>query len=212
MTTLGLSIAREERLDIITDSGEYHEALLACDEGGIIDALTEEPEARGSSAFERRREIGELVLTISGVNLSSLRPEQIPELHNAPGFHDFQNALRRAAAAIEPTNDPRAYDEQLRSEAADIVAAWQQTRFDLKAELKAALPEPIKATGVAVVTGLLAAAGASPIVIGASVGVGLAVTRVQAGVKAYRGKRQFLSQVIERQDSALQLQFPLGLR
>ena len=39
MTTLGLSIARDQQYDIVTADGEYHEALLATQEDSIFEVL-----------------------------------------------------------------------------------------------------------------------------------------------------------------------------
>ena len=97
MTTLGLSIARDEELDIVTDSGEYHEALLASDEEIIIDALLSDAKSLTAGVLDRQQALGELVFALSGINLKAIRPEHIPDLQSTPGFHDFQDALRRAA-------------------------------------------------------------------------------------------------------------------
>jgi hypothetical protein len=82
MTALGLSIARDEELDIVTDSGEYHEALLASDEGIIIDALLSDATSRTAGALDRKQALGELVFALSGINLKALRPEHIPATKN----------------------------------------------------------------------------------------------------------------------------------
>jgi len=59
MTTLGLSIAREQGLDIVTDSGEYHEALLAKREDAIFGALLEGSEAPAAEGLDRRKNVAE---------------------------------------------------------------------------------------------------------------------------------------------------------
>ena len=86
MTTLGLSIARDEDLDIVTDSGEYHEALLTSDEGVIIDALLSNANSRAAGPLDRQQALGELVFALSGIKLKAIRPEHIPGLHSTPGF------------------------------------------------------------------------------------------------------------------------------
>ena len=44
-------ITRDEELNIVTDSGEYQEALLTSDEGSIIDALLRDAHPRATGAL-----------------------------------------------------------------------------------------------------------------------------------------------------------------
>jgi len=211
MTALGLSIARDEELDIVTDSGAYHEALLTSDEGSIIDALLRDAPPHAAGPLDRQQALGELVFALSGINLKAIRPEHIPELQSTPGFREFQDALRRAAAAVDPLSSPKSYQEQLQREAAAIVKAWRDTQVSLVSELKSVLPEQAKGVAPPLITALLTGVGANPIVVGVGVGVGLFTHAARIGRRALRSRNQFLSRVEGHQDEFLRFQFPLGL-
>lgn len=211
MTTLGLSIARDEELDIVTDSGEYHEALLASDEGVILNALLGDATPVTAGALDRQQAMGQLVFALSGINLRSIRPEHIPELQGTPGFLEFQDSLRRAAAVVDPASNPKSYQEQMQREAATIVNAWRDTQLSLTSELKSVLPEQAKGVSSALLTAMLTGVGANPVALGAGVGVGLVTHAIKAGRRALKSRNQFLSRVEGRQDEFLRFQFPLGL-
>ena len=80
MTTLGLTIAREQRYDSVPADGEFHEALLGTDKDDIFEALLagRKPDAKISRP-ETKRDLGQLAITLAGVNFEALRPEDIPE-------------------------------------------------------------------------------------------------------------------------------------
>jgi hypothetical protein len=210
MTTLGLSIAREQRLDIVTDSGEYHEALIANREDAIFEALLARADASNPEGLERRRQVAEMVIALSGINLKALRPEDLPELHASPSFQVFQDQLRKAAAAVESTNNPEAFRNQLEREAGALVEAWNGTRFELAREVKEAVPDVAKplAAGLG---GMLLGAAVNPVVVGVGAAVGLLFRTVKAIRQLPEGQRQFLTHVERQQDDAIRLQFPLGL-
>jgi hypothetical protein len=212
MTVLGLSIARDEGLDIVTDSGEYHEALLTGDEGSIIDALLHDVPSHAAGALDRQQALGELVFALSGINLKALRPEHIPELQSTPGFQEFQDSLRRAAAAVDPLSSPKSHQEQMQREAATIVKAWRDTQVSLASELKSVLPEQAKGIAPTLITAMLTGVGANPVTVGVGVGVGLFTHGVKIGRRALTSRNQFLSRVEGKQDELLRFQFPLGLQ
>ncbi|HEX5369422.1 MAG TPA: hypothetical protein VFY10_08420 [Dehalococcoidia bacterium] len=211
MTTLGLSVARDEELDIVTDSGDYHEALLTSDEGAIVDALLSDAKSRVAGPLDRQQALGELVFALGGINLKAIRPEHIPGLQTTPGFHDFQDALRRAAAVVDPASSPKSYQDQVQREATAIVKAWQDTQLSLASELKSILPEQAKGVAPALVTAMLTGVGANPVALGVGVGVGLVTHAVKVGRRALKSRNQFLSKVEGQQDKLLRFQFPLGL-
>jgi hypothetical protein len=166
MTTLGLSIARDEDLDIVTDNGEYHEALLAGDEGRIVDALIRDVDSHVNGVLDRQQALGELVFALSGINLRAIRPEHIPELQTTKGFRDFQDSLRRAAAVVDPQSNPKSYQDQIQREAETIVKAWRDTQVSLTSELKTALPEQARGVSAAVITAMLTGVGTNPVAVG----------------------------------------------
>src|SRR5579862_6353238 len=75
MTTLGLSIARDQQYDIVTADGDYHEALLATKEDAIFETLLHDSiSGRTTTKAQTRHELGQLVITLSGVKFDALLP------------------------------------------------------------------------------------------------------------------------------------------
>jgi hypothetical protein len=130
-------------------------------------------QSRAAGTLDRQQALGELVFALSGINLKALRPEHIPELQSTPGFQDFQDSLRRPAAAVDPLRGPKSHQEQIEREALTIVKAWRDTQVSLASELKSVLPEQAKGIGTALITAMLTGVGANPIAVGVGVGVGL---------------------------------------
>jgi transcriptional regulator with XRE-family HTH domain len=128
-------------------------------------------------------------------NLKAIRPEDIPALQSIREFQDFQDQLRRAAAAIEPTNNPDAYEDQMRREASTIVNAWRGTHASLGDELKSAFPDVVKSASTAKIAAMLTGVAMKPLVVAATIGIGLAIRGVQAGSRALHNRHQFLTQV-----------------
>ena len=90
--------ARDSNLDIVTADGKYHEALLATDEDDIFDALLRQRRLQKLTAdSEARRDLGQLVIALAGINLKALPPDRIPELQASKRFAAFGNLLRRSA-------------------------------------------------------------------------------------------------------------------
>jgi hypothetical protein len=81
MTTIGLSIAREQALEIVTPSKAFHEALLTTEEDKIFDALLSHETQTTITAEARRYDLAQLVIVL-GINLHALRPEDIPQLQS----------------------------------------------------------------------------------------------------------------------------------
>src|SRR5262249_36323224 len=126
--------------------------LLASAEEDIIDALLRNTRSHVPGGLDRQQAVGELVFALGGINLRAVRPEHIPELQRTPGFHEFQDALRRAAAAVDLHSNPKSYQEQVEREAATIVQAWRDTHLSLGSELKSVLPEQAKGVAPALIT------------------------------------------------------------
>ena len=110
MPTLGLSIARDQRYDIVTADGDYHEALLATKEEAIFETiLNDSIGGETATKAQTRHELGQLVITLSGVKFDALLPDRIPELQASPHFQSFQRLLRTAASTIDESEDYREY-------------------------------------------------------------------------------------------------------
>jgi hypothetical protein len=211
MTVLGLSIARSDRLDIVTDTGSFHEALLANDEARVFDAVLGYPTlARQPQAI--RRDVAEMAICLAGVNLAALRPEHLIELHATKAFRDFQDLLRTTAADVELDADPREYENQLRDAAQSIVDAWGDSRRAIGREAKKALYEQ-GAAGI-VRELWLRGTGAAGTSLKAVAGIFISMVVVKATLAApnyLHGRRHLLSRVRKAEDRGLLLRYPLGL-
>ena len=139
MTTLGLGVASDQHYDIVTNSTDFHETLLATQEDEIFEALLR---SNGKQTKPRatkgqvRRDLGQLVITLTGVNYQALRAEDIPELQQSENFQEFRKLIRGRAQGIDLNDDSEAYSEQLKREAEDIVDAWHSTKSSLGSGLR----------------------------------------------------------------------------
>jgi len=211
MTVLGLSIARSDRLDIVTDTGTFHEALLANDEAHVFDAvLGYRNVARQPHSI--RRDVAEMTICLAGVNLTALQPEHLVELHSTKEFREFQDLLRLTADGIDLEADPREYEDQLQDAAESIVEAWRDSRRAVGREARKALYEQgaaamvrelwVRGTGAAG-TSLKAVAG---------IFISMAVVKTALAAPQYlRGRRHLLSRMRRAEDRGLLLRYPLGL-
>lgn len=211
MTTLGLSIADEQRYDIVTADGMYHEALLATREDEVFEALLEKKTSEPvATSAQTRQELAQLVITLTGVNYEALRPERIPELQASTRFQEFQRILRESASTIDREGGPEAYDSQLREEAQHIVSSWQDTKHDLSKDLREVL-----FGGVMLGTEALRTLMKGPEPIEAAIVGGVAVWRLVDKARQVLKRRgsphQYLTEIVDAQDTFLQLMFPLGL-
>ena len=213
MTTLGLSIAREQHYDVVTPSSEFHEALLTTKENEVFDALLSSDEPKTVPTIAQvGHDLGQLVITLTGINYEALHPEQIPELQSSQHFQKFQRLIRTSAHLIESENDAEGYRARLRSEANEIIDAWHETKSDLSKDLRDALfeatlifsAEALRVHAGAEATGLVSAGGLA---------IGLLVIKgLRLKEKRMRGSPyQFLTQVIHSENEVLRMTFPLGL-
>jgi hypothetical protein len=214
MTALGLSIAREQHYDIVTPSSKFHEVLLATREDEVFDTLLsiKKPGPIPSLA-QVRHDLGQFVITMSGINYEALRPENICELQYSKHFQRFQHLLRSSARNIDLGNERRDYEEDLKSEAEEIIAAWHATKTDISGALKDILFETgLTMSGEALKVLLkgpeitdLAVAGGVAIALLISKGMRLKEKQVQAN------PYQYLTEITKAQNETLRLTFPLGL-
>ena len=210
MTVLGLSIARESGLDIVTDTGKYHEALLATAEDRVFDALLGYPQQRPSAA-EDMRDIAELVVSLAGINLQALRPEHIAALHGSEAFRNFQYALRAAAVGIPGETDSESRRRDLKREAENIVSAWHDARRSFGREIgKVLFDQSLAAASREALSRHFEAA--TNLKVTAAVAVVMVAGRALPAAKAFlAGRRHLLSAMRRAQDKSLRLRFPLGL-
>jgi hypothetical protein len=208
MTTLGLSIAREMRYDIVTPSAEFHETLLAVEEKDIFDALLngDKPEQIPRTA-QVRNDLAQLVVSLTGINYEALQPEDIPEIQSSDNFRKFQNLVRVTARKIEADGDPEAYREQLKNEAEEIIQAWHDSRNDLSQRLRDVL------FGEAVPFEALKMLFKKPdagdlLAIGAYVVLRLFINGPWLRKE---GPYQYLTEIAQAENEYVRMTFPLGL-
>jgi hypothetical protein len=214
MTTLGLSIAREQHYDILTESAEFHEALLANQESEIFEVLLkDEPTASKPTVAQAGTDLSQLVITLAGVNYRALRPEDIPELHSSRHFGRFQNLIRKKGREITSNADPDAYASALKDEANEIVEAWHATRGDLRKDLSDTLfQQGINLAGTTA-KALFKAPDSTDLVISGSIAVAQLIYKGVRIVQKHQQARpyQYLTEITESQDKFLRLTCPLGL-
>lgn len=215
MTTLALSIASEEPYDIVTPSAEFHETLLTVNVDAIFNILLAgKRPGTAQTTSQASHDLGQMVITMSGVNFQALRPEAIPELQSSEHFGRFQNLIKTKARTFELNSEPRDYETQLRLEAGEIITAWHETKGDLSKELKDALFE----------TSLVLAGGTlksmiqkEPNMIDLAIEGGIAIALLtRKGLQLLEKKKDggpthYLSEILEAQSEVLQMTFPLGL-
>jgi hypothetical protein len=210
MTCIGLGAARERGLDIVTADGKFHEALLTTREGDVFETLLHPEGTFSPAANETRRDLGQLVIALAGVNLQALSVDRIPELQQSEKFRAFRETLRESASTIDNDVSEEVYREQLDFEAEKIVDAWRDAVNDTSKDLRKLVFESM-ALGVEAVKTLVRGPEALELCI---VG-GLGVWRIKEEARSYLRSRQksmnFLSQVHDAQSEVLRLQYPLGL-
>jgi hypothetical protein len=214
MTTLGLSIAMEQKYDIVTPSTRFHESLLTTNEDAIFDVLLRgNGPQNGPAPAQAGRDLGQLVITMTGVNFEALQPEGIPELQSSEHFGKFQNLIKTTARSFELNGDQRDYETQLKFEAEKIINAWQETKLDVSKELEDALFNE----GPIIAEPLLKSMFGAPDATGLIVAGGLAVVLLTwRGLRLAENRQrtkptQYLSEIIEAQSNVLRMTFPLGL-
>ena len=212
MTTLGLSIAREQNYDIITDSGEFHEALLGTSEDEVFAALLARgPKYDSAASDQARRDLGQAVITLTGVNFRAVRPESIPDLQASQHFKKFQQLIRTRVQAIDVQKQDM-YGIQLRAAAEEIIQSWQEARGYAWKEVKTTLLQQAPATATEAVRVYMHSLGATDIFAVAGIGIGL----LKAGSRLLKKDSKpdpyrYLTQLVASQDNFLRLSFPLGL-
>jgi hypothetical protein len=215
MTTLGLSVAREQQYDIVTPSNSFHETLLATKEDEIFDALLWAGDAAPPpTATQARFDLGQMVITLAGINYEALRPEDIPELQASQNFQNFQRLIRTKAPSIASDDDPEAYKAQLSCEAQEIIDAWRATQAGLTGALKDALFEQGLAITAGTLKTVIAGAGVqmTDLAIAGGIAVGLRMLRgVRAMKKQQHCPHQYLTEIVRSENKFLRMTFPLGI-
>lgn len=211
MTTLGLSIAREQQYDIVTADGDYHEALLATKEDAIFETLLRDAISGSTTTrAQTRHELGQLVITLSGVKFDALLPECIPELQASPRFQCFQRLLRCAASTIDEAEDQNEYQRQLRQEADQIITAWRDAKQDISKDLGEVLFEGVALGADALKTMIKGGEPAELVTLG-GLGLWRVTTKVHRLLHRRERTQHYLSDVLGAQHPVLQLMYPLGL-
>jgi len=212
MTTLGLSIAREQHYDIVTPSVRFHETLLASTPAELFDVLLGEQTAAVRTDNQVRHDLGQLVISLTGVNYQALRPEDIPELQGSTNFVKFQTVVRDAARSIVADGDLREYESGLKSEGQKIINAWHETGSHLSKAIKDALFEGTLVLSGEALKAYLKGTDTAELAISGGVAIGIFVLKARrAFEESGSNPYQYLTEIVENQNQALRLTFPLGL-
>jgi hypothetical protein len=210
MTTIGLSIAREQELEIVTPSKTFHETLLTTEEDKIFDALLSHENHTPITAETRRYDLAQLVIVL-GINLHALRPEDIPQLQASAHLQAFQQLIRTTAMSIPRYGHVEDYADTLKGKAEEIVNAWHKTQADLPGTLRKLF-----------VAGLFGgSAEAIRQLLGIQFDVAKLLIEAGVGIFAYMGTQaidhpdtapyQYLTQLQQAENPIIRGTFPLGI-
>jgi hypothetical protein len=209
MTCIGLGVARERGLDIVTADGRFHEALVTTREEDVFETLLHPQDPLAPTANETRRELGQLVIALAGVNLKALPVERIPELQGSKKFKVFRETLRESASTIDRDASDEEYSEQLTLKAKKIVDSWRDAVNDTNTDLRKLVLQ-----GLAFGAEAVKALNKTPSAFELCAAGGIGIWRVYEETRKYRrsqSRMNFLSQVQDAQSEVLRLQYPLGL-
>ncbi len=214
MTTLGLSIAREQQFDIVTPSAEFHEALLSTKEDAVFGTLLSADEPRPvPTSSQASHDLGQLVIALTGINYQTLQPEDIPELQASKHFRRFQHLIQTTARSIDRDDDPRGYRQQLRTEAREIIDAWNEAKSGLSRDLKEMLFESALILSGEGLRALIKGPAVSALAVSGGVAIGLLISKGQHLRERHdrASPYQYLTEVTQAQNEILRMTFPLGL-
>lgn len=207
MTTIGLSIAKAERLDVVTPSRRFHETLLATEEEDVFERLLTGKRARRVPLQQARHDLGELVIAL-GTNLQALPAEAIPDLQQSDRFIAFQKLIRQTAAVVNREGDSRDYRRELEQEAHDLIDAWRDSKRTFSRGVRQSVFEQGARTAV---LAKVAATGHA-VAAGAGLSIFLVAQKVRQLRKTHGGDPlHYLTQVRAATDKGMLLRFPLGL-
>ena len=209
MTTLGLSIAKEQDYDIVTPSAEFHERLLATREDRIFDALLAETPTQDPTATQARNDLGQLVIAMAGVNLNALDVESIPALQESRHFRGFQKLIRARARNIERREGDGLYERDVKDTAEEIIEAWQGTRRDVSGDVGDAFFGETSTVSSEAARHVLM--GAVDVFAAGGVAVGILLSAARARGKRATGPYGYLTEVLAKENRAIRMTFPLGL-
>jgi hypothetical protein len=212
MTTLGLSIAREQQYDIVTPSARFYETLLTSNQKDLLDVLLGEQPATVATKDQVRYDLGQLVISLTGVNYQALRPEDIPELQTSKSFFKFQALIRDAAQGIVRDGDIREYESGLKTEAQKIIDAWHEIGSHLSKDIKDALFKEALTMSREALKTYLKGTDTEELIISGGIAVGVLVFKTCRMLGQRRsGPYQYLTEIVQNQNQALRMTFPLGL-
>jgi hypothetical protein len=217
MTTLGLSIANEQHYDIVTDSTDFHEKLLTTSQDEVFERILQTSADASDAAVTKRqarRDLGQMIITLAGINFEALQPEDIPELQETKAFEEFRNLIRVKSQTIDGEAEPDEYKDQITREAKEIVDAWNGAKSGVRQGLR----DVLFAQGLGHSADALRKyvshqawdGGGAVIATGIAVGC-LAFKEWHKRRQLQNSPYQYLTKITEAEDRFLQMVFPLGL-
>jgi hypothetical protein len=211
MTTLGLAVAHDRKLDVVTPSDEAHETLLATDQNEVFEALLKGAHRRIERKVTPAR-LGELVIVTSGVNFAALSAKSIAALQSSDSFVGFQKLLKTTAWSVRAADDVDEYRAQLNATAEDIVDAWNDSKKEIQHERRGALVDAGLPVAGDFLTASMTGDGYVGLVVGATIAIGLLVhEHISSRRRSRNDAFHYLTQVHAAQSPTFLMRYPLGL-
>jgi hypothetical protein len=132
LSTIGVAIAEDLGLDIVTDSGSVHHEIVVKPDGAIVDDLLGQgqPSSTGDPP-DFLNSLAEIVMT-TNFDVSNFNAQQIADLLNdGKDLRRFKNAIMPIAARIPTIKNPAEREKRLKEAAHEIVEEWQKYRRSL---------------------------------------------------------------------------------
>ncbi|MCI0558005.1 MAG: hypothetical protein MN733_05880, partial [Nitrososphaera sp.] len=159
------------------------------------------------TAAQARHDLGQLVITLTGVNYQALRPEDIPELQASENFQRFRELIRDSARGIERDQDRENYEHEVKREAEKIVEAWHETKSGLSKGLRNALFVSSMSMAGEALQSVVDGPGVTSLFIQG----GIAIMLLAHERRLLAGPYQYLTEIKKAENEFLRMTFPLGL-
>jgi len=209
MSFLALAVARNEGLDIVTDSAHLHESLIAEKEEDVFSKLLGLPDSKHRDETEDfSDDLGQLIVTTQ-FDVSVLDARDIVELLNKKqDLRSFRQKVAAAAGEISPKVGPEERVERLKAKRNQLIEEWKEcssffpkplreTFVDVSAEeISKKIVEGLPEMGAAVAAGTVTAH-----VVGGAPGICISIL-VGAGIKMWRRRNSPLK-YLSRIESAI---------
>jgi hypothetical protein len=152
MSVSAIAAARRRGLDVVTENGDMHAALVTLDEnealGRVMAPFVPPPVPDAASAAQVVDELGHVIMTVM-LDLNELSMTSVVDLvRNGDDLIEFRRAIASVASTVPADADPVVRRKMLREKADEIVTAWKAARGKTSKLLKGALKDTGEAKAV----------------------------------------------------------------